>query len=61
MLYTATFQTDGNKEISIENFSSEMLTLMLQDLFEENNHLTDVSHRKVKDDIELSLIVSPHV
>lgn len=34
---------------------------MLQDLFEENNHLTDVSHRKVKDDIELSLIVSPHV
>lgn len=34
---------------------------MLQDLFEENNHLNDVSHHKVKDDIELSLIVSTRV
>ena len=33
----------------------------LQDLFEENNHLNDVSHCKVKDDTELSLIVSPRV
>jgi len=62
MLGTATFQIVSNKRISnMKNFSWETLTLILQDLFEENNHLNDVSHCKVKDDTELSLIVSPRV
>lgn len=64
MLHAAKFQIVGNKGISMENFSREALTLMLQDLFEKkkkNNHLNDALHCKVKDDIELSLIVSPRV
>jgi len=52
-------QIVDNKGISIENFSWETLFSMLQ--VEENNHLNDVSCRKVKDDTELSLIISPRV
>lgn len=57
-----TFQTVSNKGIiNGKLFLGNTNFEMLQDLFKENNYPNDVSHCKVKDDIELSLIVSPRV